>query len=327
MTTDYNALRREVSRLRQRVLTGALYTSLGDVLGRLMDDVEQKIDREQMTRVAGMRPDDEHELTELMIVLRTNPDREVSDEEIELLVKGLHAKEFFIRDAGALTLLTELIQNGVLTWSQVKRVAFLVSRDEYLLAHIDEAANDAVFTRAAAMNLLAVILFWGPREYKTHLPALLQTQIIERFAVYLILERDSRGMIDGKGLAQTYLQVGQFLDATALTEQVQRADKIFLLALMVEGLKRQPYPLITGEEWRLVTYWINLLTRDDLYVDYALNLLKQWRKSLVLQRSAQNELSWIRLSNQKHFLQGLLIREKLPEEIREYLNQSKNILA
>lgn len=327
MTTDYNALRREVSRLRQRVLTGALYTSLGDVLGRWMDSVEEKNDRTESSRVAGMRPDDEHDLTELMIVLRTEKDRAVTDEEVDLLVKGLHAKEFFIRDAGAVTLLTDLIQGGVLTWTQVKRVAYLISRDEYLLAHIDEGPNDAVFTRAAAVNLLAVILFWGPRQYKENLPALLQTQILERFAVYLVLERDNRGMIDGKGLAQTYLQVGQFLDAVALTEQVQRADKIFLLALMVEGLKRQPYPLVSGEDWRLVTYWINLLDLDQIYVDYALNILKQWRKSLVLQRSAQDELSWIRLSNQKHFLQGLLIREKLPEEIREYLNQSKNILA
>lgn len=327
MATDYNALRREVSRLRQRVLTGALYTSLGDVLGRLMDTVEQKIDRTTSSRVAGMRPDDEHDLTELMIVLRTNPERDVTDDEVELLVKGLQAKEFFIREAGAVTLLTDLIQGGVLSWSQVKRVAYLVSRDEYLLAHIDEGPNDAVFTRAAAVNILAVILFWGPRQYKTNLPAILQTQILERFAVYMILERDNRGMIDGKGLAQSYLQVGQFLDATTLTEQVQRADKIFLLALMVEGLKRQPFPLVAGEDWRLVTYWINLVTLDELYVDYALNILKQWRKSLVLQRSAQDELSWIRLSNQKHFLQGLLIREKLPEEIRNYLNQSKNILA
>ena len=327
MATDYNALRREVSRLRQRVLTGALYTSLGDVLGRFMDTVEEKIDRTHSTRVAGMRPDDEHDLTELMIALRTETNRQVSDDELELLVKGLHAKEFFIREAGAVTLLTELIQAGTLTWTQVKRVAYMISRDEYLLAHIDEAVNDAVFTRAASVNILAVILFWGPRQYNEHLPAMLQTQILERFAVYMVLERDNRGMIDGKGLAQTYLQVGQFLDATTLTEQVQRADKIFLLALMVEGIKRQPYAMVTGEDWRLVTYWVNLVTMDELYLDYALNILKQWRKSLVLQRSAQNELDWIRLSNQKHFLQGLLIREKLPEEIRNYLNQSKNILA
>lgn len=327
MATDYNALRREVSRLRQRVLTGALYTSLGDVLGRLMDTIEEKIDRTQSTRVAGMRPDDEHDLTELMIALRTDTERKVTDEEVELLVKGLQAKDVFIRDAGAVTLLTELIQSGSLSWSQVKRVAYLVSRDEYLLSHIDEGPNDAVFTRASAVNLLAVILFWGPRQYKANLPAILQTQILERFAVYMVLERDNRGMVDGKGLAQTYLQVGQFLDATTLTEQVQRADKIFLLALMVEGIKRQPFAMVTGEDWRLVTYWVNLVTMDELYLDYALNILKQWRKSLVLQRSAQDELSWIRLSNQKRFLQGLLIREKLPEEIRNYLNQSKNILA
>ncbi|MHD0286082.1 DUF2785 domain-containing protein [Weissella tructae] len=327
MATDYSELRQEVSRLRQRVLTGELYNSLGDVLGRWLDEIDHTIDRTQTSRIVGMRPDDEHELTELMIALRTEEKKDVTDDELELLVKGLHAKDFVIRDAGALTLLTELIQGGVLGWDQVKRVAFLISRDDYLFAHIDEAPNDAVFTRAAAVNLLAVIFFWGPRQYQKHLPVLLQTQIIERFALYMALERDNRGMIADKGLAQTYLQVGQFLDATALNEQVQRADKIFLLTLMVEALKRQPYAMVTGEDWRLVTYWINLLNLDQIYVDYALNLLKQWRKSLVLQRAAQDEVSWTRLSNQKHFLQGLLVREKLPEEIREYLNQAKNILA
>jgi len=327
MATEYQALRQEVSRIHQRVLTGSLYHSLGDVLGRWMDQLDQKFDRNESTRVAGMRPDDEHALTELMVTLRTDGLRAVNDDEVDLLVKGLHAKDFYIREAGAVNLLTELIQDNLLDWTQIKRVAYLISRDEYLLAHIEEGQNDAVFTRAAAVNLLSVIFFWGPRNNEKQLPTLLQTQIIERFTLYLVLERDNRGMVKDKGLAQTYLHVGQLLDAITLNDHVKRADKIFLLALMVEALKRQPEPFVTGEEWRLATYWVNLLHLDQIYVDYALNLLKQWRKSLVLQRSAFDEISWVKLSNQKHFLQTLLIREKLPEEIRDYLNQSKNILA
>ena len=48
---------------------------------------------------------------------------------------------------------------------------------------------------------------------------------------------------------------------------------------------------------------------------------------MTRQMQPEVEADWHRMYNQQRLLQGLLLREKLPKEIYNYLNEARNFLA
>ena len=144
------------------------------------------------------------------------------------------------------------------------------------------------------------------------------------FATYIALEHDTRGFVGEKGWAHAFMHIGNLLDELAHDETLPRADKIFLLTILIEKLKRLDTPLIMGENRRLIGFITELVKTNELYSQYFLKQLKQWRQEATRQMQPDSESDWHRLYNQQRFLQALLMRDNLPQEITDYLNESRN---
>ena len=155
----------------------------------------------------------------------------------------------------------------------------------------------------------------------------LHEMMIDNLATYIALEHDTRGFVEGKGWAHTFLHVGNMLDDLSNDDAVTRADKIFLLTVLIERIKRLETPLVMGENRRIDSYIVTLVNMNPLYRDYFLKQLKQWRQEMTRQMQPEVEADWHRMYNQQRLLQGLLLREKLPKEIYNYLNEARNFLA
>ena len=106
-----------------------------------------------------------------------------------------------------------------------------------------------------------------------------------------------------------------------------RADKVFLLTVLIERIKRLETPLVMGENRRIDSYIVTLVNLNPLYEQYFLKQLKQWRQEMTRRMQPEVEADWHRMYNQQRLLQGLLLREKLPKEIYDYLNEARNFLA
>jgi hypothetical protein len=81
-----------------------------------------------------------------------------------------------------------------------------------------------------------------------------------------------------------------------------------------------------GENRRLIGLITELVNKNELYAKYFLQQLKQWRQEMTRQMQPESEGAWHCLYNQQRFLQGLMMRDNLPKEILDYLNESRNFL-
>ena len=123
------------------------------------------------------------------------------------------------------------------------------------------------------------------------------------------------------------MHIANLLDELTHDDAVTRADKVFLLTVLIERIKRLETPLVMGENRRIDSYIVTLVNLNPLYEQYFLKQLKQWRQEMTRRMQPEVEADWHRMYNQQRLLQGLLLREKLPKEIYDYLNEARNFLA
>ena len=134
-------------------------------------------------------------------------------------------------------------------------------------------------------------------------------------------------LLKAKGWAHAFLHIANLLDELTHDDAVTRADKVFLLTVLIERIKRLETPLVMGENRRIDSYIVTLVNLNPLYEQYFLKQLKQWRQEMTRRIQPEVEADWHRMYNQQRLLQGLLLREKLPKEIYDYLNEARNFLA
>lgn len=320
-------VRHEVRTLRQAIYQGVLFNSLRVDVGRLLDDVQPGL----VTPVATLTSSDETALRSLAANLRDqmnqDTDLEVTTTELWQLLAGLKATKPEIRDDLAIATLLDLLQKGILTAEQRQQLARYLLRDDMLLAHVGEQANDAVFLRSGSVYLLMMLIYTGRQQADDPLPLELQETLIETLATYLALETDTRGFVDDKGWAHAFFHEALLLDTLAEDPSMTRADKIFLVTIMLERVMRLDQPLFAGELKRLATYMVHLMQISPFYSDYLLNVFKQWRQAMIKESRPINTAGWNRFYNQITLLQNLLLKEELPKPIYDYLNQLRPYLS
>ncbi len=320
-------VRHEVQALRHAIYQGDLFNSLRVDVGNLLAALRPGLP----TPVAGLTDSDEAALRSLATNLQTQLAQEtlttVATNELLQLVTGLKATEPTVRDDLAMATILDLLQQGILTAEQMQELARYLLRDEMILAHIDEQASDAVFLRSSSVYLLMMIIFTSRQNGGEPLPLELQETLIDTLAVYLVLETDTRGFVDDKGWAHAFFHVALLLDALAEDPSMTRADKIFLLTLLLERVIRLDQPLFAGEFKRLATYMVNLMQMSSFYSDYLLNIFKQWRQAMIKESRPTDTAGWNRFYNQITLLQNLMLKENLPEPIYDYLNEQRHYLS
>ncbi|QOD86466.1 DUF2785 domain-containing protein [Weissella viridescens] len=312
-----NQVQQELSLMREEMQAGELYESLGLRVGELLDDLG---DKDPATAIDQL-DDYEVELivetgTRLQRGLLANKLQSVSDDDLAILVNGLGQIDPEVREDMSLNVLMQLIQNQLLTTEQLLTLNAHVFRPEVLYFHLLEQDNDGVFLRSFNLCLVSIMKLW---EHPLPYTKRDYDRMVELLATYVALETDTRGFVDGKGNIRAFLHIGHVLDAFNFDEQLMRLDKIFLFTIMLERYKRLKTPLVMGEEQRIAAYLVNLMALDQLYVDYVLSTLKQMRQEVMVLGEPKNEGDWHRVHNQRRLMDALMLNEKTPTSITNYL--------
>lgn len=324
-TTD--DVREELKMIRSRVHAGTLFDSLGSEIGRLLDEFEYDAPTEVVQLSAKEATDIKERVLNWQQTLYAGQPVAISNQDVLDLMNSLRQTDPAVRDKGAFFFISDGLQNNVFKPNQLLLMVRYLLQDNVLFNHITETENDGVFYRSFSIFILSM-LHYANRKGNVHF---ISEEVAEtlflNFATYIALEHDTRGFVGEKGWAHAFMHIGNLLDELVHDETLPRADKIFLLTILVERLKRLDTPLIMGENRRLIGFVADLVKTNELYSQYFLKQLKQWRQEMTRQMQPDSESDWHRLYNQQRFQQGLLMRNDLPQEIIDYLNESQNFLA
>ncbi|WP_258089027.1 DUF2785 domain-containing protein [Weissella fangxianensis] len=324
-TTD--DVREELKMIRSRVHAGTLFDSLGSEIGRLLDEFEYDAPTEVVQLSAKEATDIKERVLNWQQTLYAGQPVAISNQDVLDLMNSLRQTDPAVRDKGAFFFISDGLQNNVFKPNQLLLMVRYLLQDNVLFNHITETENDGVFYRSFSIFILSM-LHYANRKGNVHF---ISEEVAEtlflNFATYIALEHDTRGFVGEKSWAHAFMHIGNLLDELVHDETLPRADKIFLLTILVERLKRLDTPLIMGENRRLIGFVADLVKTNELYSQYFLKQLKQWRQEMTRQMQPDSESDWHRLYNQQRFQQGLLMRNDLPQEIIDYLNESRNFLA
>lgn len=317
-------LRQTLVGLRNEVNAGRLYKSLGTQLGELIDTIP----------VVGATelnlPDDGTEIKGLLMrlneAIHEGLEPEVSDADLLILLRHIGSPDPAIRDKGVYFLFNDLIQQQLLSNAQMNMVVKFLSRDTVLFNHILEPENDGIYQRSFAVLILSVVVYADRAGYH-FLSEEVVDELVNQIATYILLERDTRGFIGVNGWAHTYTHIGNLLDELTERESLTRADKLFLMAVLVERYKQLDGALIFGEPQRIAGYLSHLTNKNRLYADYLLAQLKRWRQQLMVVQSAETQAVWNRIYNRGRLIEAMIVRHDFNESIMKYLSSVIDFLA
>ncbi|WP_054701808.1 DUF2785 domain-containing protein [Secundilactobacillus odoratitofui] len=229
------AYRLQLKEIRAQVNAGELYQSLSTQLEQIIAQVTP----EEPTELT--LPDDDDGIKAMLIQFNEQLHQEqlasVSDQEVLQLLRHIGSPDPHVRDKGVYFLFNDLIQQHLLSEQQMVMMVRYLTSDTVLFAHILEPENDAVYQRAFAVLILSVLMYADRAGYHFMTQPLVN-QVVDQLALYLVLETDTRGFIDMNGWAHAYTHIGNLLDELSERAQLTRADKLFLMALLIERYKR-----------------------------------------------------------------------------------------
>jgi hypothetical protein len=320
-------IRTELQNLRQRVYHGELLDSLGTEVGHLID----QLDQDPATPVKQLTPEETQPLYELLSDLQgkmmAGEPVLVSDKELLTLLNGLRQTDPELRDRGVFYFVSDGLQQGVFTDDQIVLMARYLLQDNVLLSHLGEMENDGVFLRSFAAFILGMLVYANRQSEVDLFDDMLHEALLDQVATLIAMETDGRGFAGEKGWAHIFMHIANLLDEIAADPKTPRADKLFLLTILVERLKRLRVPLVMGENRRIVSYFTHLINMHEIYAQYFLRQLKQWRQEMTRRPQPESEADWHQFYNQTRLLQALMIRDNLPKDIFDYLNEARNFLA
>lgn len=326
---DYTVddVREELKNMRARVHHGELFDSLGTEVGRLIDqfDYDAPTVVEQLDPVTATAIHEK--VSDWQNALIAGQPVVVTDQELLDVMSGLRQTDPELRDKGVFFFISDALQANVFTDAQIVMMTRYLLQDSVLFSHIDETDNDGIFFRSFAVFILSMLNYANRNSEVELFSDDLHEMLIDNLATYIALEHDTRGFVEGKGWAHAFLHIANLLDELTHDDAVTRADKLFLLTVLIERIKRLETPLVMGENRRIDSYIVTLVNLNPLYEQYFLKQLKQWRQEMTRRMQPEVEADWHRMYNQQRLLQGLLLREKLPKEIYDYLNEARNFLA
>lgn len=326
---DYtvNDVRHELQILRQRMHNGELLDSLGAEVGKLIDDLDMY---DVPTEVRQLSTAETAplliKLSALQEQLTANDPILISDQEILALLNALRQTDPELRDHGVFFFIADALQHQAFSDEQIVLMTRYLLQDNVLLSHITETENDGVFLRSFAVFILSMLAYANRQSSVDLYSDELRNTFIEQIATYILLEKDTRGFVGEKGWAHAFMHIGNLLDEITSDVETTRADKLFLETILLERLKRLDTPMVMGETRRIVGYLTHLVNVNPIYAHYFLKQLKQWRQEMTRRLQPETEGDWHRFYNQSRVLTGLLLRDNLPDEIYNYLNEARNFL-
>ncbi|MFC6163419.1 DUF2785 domain-containing protein [Lactiplantibacillus dongliensis] len=316
-------LKADVLTLRQHLRAGDLYQSLPQRIGYLIDQqarvpastVIDVPDGEVQALVKGLRDG-----------FQAGSVTTVTDEQIKQLLAHIGSLDPDIRDHGVYYLLNEALQQQLLSEDQLGLIFDTLIQDDQLFDHIDEPENDAVFKRSFSILILSVLVYADHAGFHFMTTARLE-QLVQQVCAYLVMEKDTRGYVADHGWAHAYTHVSNLLDELGEEPRLARADKLMMLATLIECYERLSTPLIFGEPERLSSYLAMITSKDELYTDYLLMAFKNWHQDLVMQPAPDSSLMWTRIFNRNRLLEAMALHDDFPTVVSDYLDEELEFLG
>lgn len=317
-----NETRNKIEGLRIDLQIGKIFSSLGRSTGKIIDAAKQNLPQTDVTL-----PDDGVQITDLLQQLREDLGKgqldAVTDDELTAILDHLGSPNPIIRDKGAFYIFNDLVQNQVLSKEQLILAFDRLTSDEMLLSHINEKENDAVFLRSFSVMLISTLIYID-RAGETFIDNERKNKLVEQIALYITLENDTRGFDERHGWIHAYTHIGNVLDELASDNDLIRADKILLMSVLIEKYRRLKTPLIFGEAGRLAVYIADQLEEDDVYQQFLLIELREWRRSLASAQVRETAGMWNAIFNRQRLLQAMILNPNMAKAIIEYLEDSND---
>lgn len=317
-----NETRNKIEGLRIDLQIGKIFSSLGRSTGRIIDAAKQNVKKTEVNL-----PDDDENIQNLLQQLREGLGKgeqdEISDADLNLLLDHLGSPNPAIRDKGVFYIFNDLVQNQVLSKQQLKMVFDRLTSDEMMLSHINEEENDAVFLRSFSVMLVSTLIYID-RAGNSFIDNERKNHLVDQIAIYISLENDTRGFDDSRGWIHAYTHIGNVLDELASDNDLIRADKILLMSILIEKYRRLKTPLIFGEAGRLAVYLSDQLEEDDVYQQFLLIELREWRRSLASAQVRETAGMWNAIFNRQRLLQAMILNPNMAKSVVEYLEDSND---
>lgn len=313
--------RTKLADLRVQLQSGKVFGSTGEIAKGI---ILNSLQHESPTEVKLPNDDEVRELIkELQEDLQNGSLTNITDKELDNLIMHLGSPNSDIRDKGIFFLLNDLIQNQILSDDQLILMFDHLLNENVLFNHITEEENDGVYGRSFSVMMLSTLIYVD-RAGRNFIDPERKNFLVEQMAMYIVLENDTRGFNGSHGWVHAYTHIGNVLDELAGDPDLIRADKVLLLAILFEKYRAIQTPLIFGEPNRLATYLANQFQEDEIYRQFGLIELREWRRSLTMNRIRETEGMWNAMFNRQRLLQALILNPNLPQDIIDYLEDTSD---
>ncbi|KRN25082.1 DUF2785 domain-containing protein [Lacticaseibacillus camelliae] len=318
MDSQVDSTIKNIRSLRRQLHQGKVFRGLPNDLHELIKNVSV----DAATAVA-LPEDDTEALAKIAAIelrLKAEKKMQVTDSDLRYLIAHLASTNPEVRDKGVFFLLSDLFQADAFTEKQVTWLFTTLQRKDILFAHITEPQNDAVFLRSFAVMLLSGLVYADLNRYHLLTPRQFENLLVNLCA-YIVLERDGRGYVAGKGWAHAYTHIGNLADELSQVPSLMRGDKLLLMAAVLEGWQRSEDSLVFGEDQRVSAYLVNIATKNQFYADALVMCLTAWQTRLRNLKPQENLGFWTRWYNRSRLLEALLMRADLPKVVVDYLQK------
>lgn len=309
---------RTLQHARRQFEEGKIFRNLSLHIGRLFDQVPYQ---DKVTPV-DVPTDDADALAKIEAIatsIKESGEPAILDIDLDYLLDHLSALNPKVRDKGVYFLINDLLHVQALSDTQLHHMKQRLLSEDFLFFHILEPQNDGVFKRSFSVLILSTLMYSDRTLYHTFTDDDL-LDIIEALSTYIVLEQDGRGYIGEKGWNHVYTHLGNLFDEIIFSD-LNRANKMFFLTVLLQGYRHMGVPLVFGEDHRLAMAFSYMATKDNFYADYFLALLKDWQAAVLTLRPEENELFWNRWYNRNRLLQALVMRGDFPDNIMSYLRE------
>lgn len=133
--------------------------------------------------------------------------------------------------------------------------------DDHLLYRIDEANEDAVFTRSFSALALSTILH--NHNERNYLSNEVQSDVIDKVKLYMSKEKDYRGFVTNKGWAHSAAHVADVIGCFTANEQISFDKNMDLLSDFKDMFLSNTEVFTHNEDERIVSAFIILFKRLD----------------------------------------------------------------
>ncbi|WP_026908728.1 DUF2785 domain-containing protein [Paucisalibacillus globulus] len=218
--------------------------------------------------------------------------------------------------------LTNLIINNHYPRPELNRIMKVCLDEKHLFYKINEADEDAVFTRAFSSLIIAVLLHVNRQN------SFLAEEEIDEISVklmeYVDKEYDVRGFVEEKGWAHSIAHVADTLDELVNQPELSNARLEEIAQTIIKKMYFDKDYFLFEEDERMVTTMVSLLQRgvDQQIVREKINEITSELKQNFIDG---NKGHFMQRTNFKQFLRSLLLHLEVinkHEELRTHLKQT-----